>query len=72
MSVLAGRGAVMLPFIGPEMFEWLLTWGAQTEDLSTSEELAAELHQDCGNDEATVKQQRRGRNHGRRLKWKEY
>jgi hypothetical protein len=62
----------MLPFIGPEMFEWLLRWGAQPEDLSPGEDPIAGLNQDAGNDKTTASQQQRQKGHGKRLKWEEY
>jgi hypothetical protein len=45
----------MLPYIGPEMFEWLRTWGAQPEDLSTREVPTAELNHDSSDNETTGK-----------------
>jgi hypothetical protein len=61
----------MLPFIGPEMFEWLLCWGAQPEDLSTGEDPIAELNQDANNDKTRASRQPRQKGR-KRLKWKEY
>jgi hypothetical protein len=72
ISVLARRGALMLPFIGPEMFEWLLRWGAHPEDLSTGENTIPELNQDSSNEKTTDQQQPRQKGNGKPLKWKEY
>jgi hypothetical protein len=66
------RGAAMLPYLCPEMIEWLLTWSTQSEDRSSSEEKIAELSQDSIDNKTTGKQLQRRANHSKPLKWREY
>jgi hypothetical protein len=46
----------MLPYLCPEIIEWLLTWGAQPEDVLPSEEPSTEVNQDSSDNTTTAKQ----------------
>jgi hypothetical protein len=62
----------MLPFIGPEILEWLLCRGAQAEDSFIKEDPIAEPNQDSSIDKTVSSQKPRQKGRGRPLKWKEY
>jgi hypothetical protein len=51
-----GVHTLMLPYLGPEILEWLLTWGARPEDGSSSEQPTAPLSHESTDNKTTGEQ----------------
>jgi hypothetical protein len=62
----------MLPFIGPEMFDWLLTWCAAPELVATSERPVVARDEESNNDQTKGRSRPQRRSDGVPLKWRKY